>query len=372
VLVAIRVDASMTIGTGHTYRMLALADALTRNSHQVVFIARALKGNLLALISEQFPILTLPAPIQLQVSNGHCQHGNWLEVSYSQEIDDCKFALSEYLQEHQYARFDWIIADNYAIDCTWHNALSELTANIMQVDDLADRIHQCDLLLDQNYYQHMHERYTRWLPTNCHCLLGPQYALLRDEFAEQRNQLPPYSIRIEQKRVVVFFGGIDIDNETEKALVGLLAANTMDHFNIIIGQNNPHKNQIMALCSVFNERVTLHIQVFNMMELFAQAYLYVGAVGATTWERCVLALPGIVCSLALNQLQLAEDLVSVNGHIYLGEHLQLTSDDYKNAYVQAVSNKQALILQSNDCKTLINGLGCQKVVNTMVEIQSNA
>lgn len=370
-LVAIRVDASMTIGTGHTYRMLALATALQRNSHQVVFVARTLTGNLFSLISAQFTLIELPAPSQQQVHNRHCHHGDWLQVSYQQEISQCQQALDAFLANHSQDQFDWIIADHYAIDSTWHQAIAEYTRYVMQVDDLADRTHGCDLLLDQNFFQQMPLRYANKLPQKCQLLLGPTFALLREEFAIQRQRLKPYTSRLAQQHVVLFFGGVDTDNETYKALTGLLAAKSNDIFDVIIGQNNPHQTKLNALIQCHPNRIKLHIQISNMMEVFANGYLYVGAVGATTWERCVLGLPGIVCSLALNQRQLAEDLAGINGHTYLGEHKQLTAHDYQLAYEQALNNRQALTLQSQGCAALVSGQGCQQVVDTMAGIFAN-
>ncbi|MEZ9390260.1 hypothetical protein BCU13_013275 [Vibrio lentus] len=135
--------------------------------------------------------------------------------------------------------------------------------------------------------------------------------------------------------------------------------------------NNPHKQQLEALCAEHETRVTLHVQVKNMMDYFSDAYLYVGAVGATTWERCVLALPGIVCSVSDNQTQLAKDLHEIDGHCYLGLNSELSSQDYALAYQRFISQKERLLSQSSICGELVDGKGCERVVEHLEEISTN-
>lgn len=370
-LIAIRVDASLKMGTGHIFRMLTLAKQLERKGHEVVFVCRKLKGNLIAFVREDFPVIELAAPDdQVECSNTHCNHGSWLEVDYESEIDQSRNALIEFLSDRAESKFDWLIIDHYAIEKQYQIGLKSTYCFVMQVDDLADREHCVDLLLDQNYYCLGESRYDDLVLSPTIRLCGPQYALLRDEFSLTRSHLSPYQHRLEQGRVVLFFGGIDIANETMKALQGLLRVESTDHFDVIIGSNNPNKEQLQDFCVINADRVSLYIQVSNMMDYFAASYLYVGAVGATTWERCVLALPGLVCSVAHNQTQLAEDLNEINGHCYLGLNGQLTPDDYENAYRQLLTNVQPLVKQSEQCFQLVDGLGCERVVRQLEEISN--
>lgn len=58
----------------------------------------------------------------------------------------------------------------------------------MVIDDLANRKHDCDLLLDQNFYLDMNSRYEGLVPKHTKLLLGPKYALLREEFKLARKK----------------------------------------------------------------------------------------------------------------------------------------------------------------------------------------
>ena len=76
------------------------------------------------------------------------------------------------------------MVDHYALDVRWESAMRTQARHIMVIDDIADRQHDCDVLLDQNFYENMQTRYTGKVPPYCRLLLGPRYALLRDEFRE--------------------------------------------------------------------------------------------------------------------------------------------------------------------------------------------
>lgn len=348
--------------------MLTLAHRLKRNRHEVIFICRQLKGNLIDLVKNTFTVVELPEPCYSSQLSNHCVHAAWLEIDYKEEISQTKKAISELLIKRKKLILDWLIVDHYAIEQQFHTSLNMMSHYILQVDDLADRRHNVDVLLDQNYYQQGRLRYDNYISPSTLCLCGPQFALLREAFELKREQLPSYDSRLLGRKVVVFFGGIDIDNETQKALKGLLMVDSDDHIDIIIGMNNPHKAKIEAMCKINAERTSLYIQVNNMEDFFSSAYLYVGAVGATTWERCVLALPGIVCSVASNQVYLARDLHQINGHEYLGCNTQLQPEDYKQAYQHFLMNPALLRKQSDVCTRLVEGDGCNQVVRQLEEI----
>jgi hypothetical protein len=81
------------------------------------------------------------------------------------------------------AEADWLITDHYAIDFRWHAKLRGAVRRIMAIDDLADRAHDADLLLDQSDPTETAARYHGLVTRSCVLLLGPRYALLRSEFA---------------------------------------------------------------------------------------------------------------------------------------------------------------------------------------------
>ena len=233
---------------------------------------------------------------------------------------------------------DWLVVDHYGLDATWEHLLRPHVRKLMVIDDLANRPHDCDLLLDQNYYHDLDRRYHRLVPEQCVTLLGPAYVLLRPEFADarQRLRLRDGSVR----RILVFFGGSDPANQTQVAVEALKLLDRPDiGVDVVVGAANPNRDAIQAL---YNQlpNVTFHCQVSNMAELILNADLGVGAGGTAMWERCCLGLPTITVIFAANQERTTEDVAALGAIEYLGWSSQLRPEDYARAISGMIENPQ--------------------------------
>lgn len=366
--VALRVDASLTMGTGHVYRCLTLASQLRQHGHRVVFICRQLPGNLIDLITaHDFRVLRLSqGAMTTTTANDHCQHGDWLGVDYQQEIAQAAQVVDHYLGEIGCTQLDWLIIDHYGIEHRWHTAMRSRCRQVLQIDDLADRDFDCDILLDQNFYLNMDSRYDARCAAATTKLIGPKFALLNEMFGQLQSQLAPYPQRLTQGQVLFFFGGIDKDNETLKALKGVapLLRQYQLTGQVILGKHNPHQADVAAFCRDFGQ-LSLAVQVDDMARRMAHAFLYIGAVGATVWERCSLALPAITSTVALNQQALAESLSQIDAHLCLGPQQQTRSADYARAFITLMNSPERLQAQSSTVAQMVDALGCSRVVDVM-------
>ena len=130
------------------------------------------------------------------------------------------------------------------------------------------------------------------------------------------------------RRILVFFGGSDSTNQTQKVMMALGKLNRREiAVDVVIGATNPHRSQLQELCRLL-PKVVLHCQVSNMAELIGQADLGIGAGGVAMWERCFLGLPTITAALADNQVRTAEDVAGLGAIKYLGRCNSFTSSDY--------------------------------------------
>lgn len=300
--VAIRTDASLAIGTGHVSRCLALAEALRERGGEVAFLCRDLPGHRIDAIAQAgFPVHRLPA-----AENGPDApdpaatppHAGWLGVPWERDAQDCLAALGNWMP-------DWLVVDHYALDARWEAQLAPQVGRLLVIDDLADRAHAGDLLLDQNHRAGAADSYRSRVSPGCRLLLGPRYALLRPDFAAVRERRPERDGRT--RRVLVFLGGIDRPNLTDRAVRALLAlagdapadgdALAVD---IVIGPDNPHRaglEDLVAGVPGFHLRAGPQ----PMADLLAQADLAIGAGGISLWERAVLGVPSLVLGIADNQ-----------------------------------------------------------------------
>ena len=296
--IIIRADASVQIGTGHVMRCLTLADELRGRGAEIVFVCREFDGNLCGYIEEKgYIVRRLPVSNEQEHNiEGNLKHAAWLGADWQTDVEQVEDIIKGLNTPP-----DWLVVDHYALDERWERYLRTYVRKIMVIDDLADRVHDCDLLLDQNFYENLESRYDGLVPVWCKKLLGPKYALLRSEFREARKNLRKRDGHV--KRIMIFFGGSDPTNETTKALKAIRMLNRPDiAVDVVVGSANPHKDKINELCATM-KNVTYHCQISNMAKLMADADLFIGGGGSTTWERCCLRLPSLTLVVARNQAE---------------------------------------------------------------------
>lgn len=319
--VVFRTDASFEIGSGHVMRCLALSEALKNQGAEVEFICRKHQGNLINLISSQgFSVHALPVKNNLNQVNKDkkklLNHAEWLGASQQEDSEQC-YSILERINP------DWVIVDHYAIDKAWHKSLKPVYRKLMVIDDLADRRHSCDILLDQTYGRKTID-YEHLIPEKCRTLLGSHYALLRPEFARWRKYSLQRRSGTELKQLIITMGGVDIGNYTCKILKMISAINLPKDMVIIVvmGETSPHRSEVESMAKTMSYSTKIKVNVNNMAELMAKSDLAIGAAGSTTWERCCLGLPSIQMVIADNQKKIAE-LLEKAGVIKLLSDVQM-------------------------------------------------
>lgn len=330
--VIFRVDASIEIGTGHVMRCLTLAKLLRERGAEVSFICRELTGNLNDLIeTNEFNVHRLKSDSLNEDSIEQItDHSHWLTVHWESDALDTLVILKNEI------KIDWLIIDHYAIDQYWEKKIRTFVKKIMVIDDLADRKHVCHLLLDQNFYNNYKNRYEGLVPNDCLKLLGPQYVLLRSEFKNSRLKYRKRDGNI--NRILLYFGGIDLTNETTKALEAIYMLKEADiKVDVVVGSACPYINLIKKLCSGM-PNITFYCQVPNMADLMAKADLAIGAGGITTWERCYLGLPSITIITAKNQANVLTALNNVGAVWNIGYSEEVLPKDIFKKISEALVN----------------------------------
>jgi len=304
--VVFRVDASLIMGIGHVMRCLTLAQILKENNASVEFICRKHEGNLIDKIrSNNFTVYELGLSGENKIDT-KLSHSHWLGVTQKQDANECINILKT-------EKTDWLIVDHYAIDEDWHRELKPFCEKLMVIDDLADRKHRCDILLDQTFGRQQ-EDYSARIPRGCELLLGSKYALLRPEFAKWRAYSLERRSKPEFKQLLINMGGTDPDNITGKVIERLQTAKLPKdvEITIVMGKTAPHLARVITGANKLPYRSEVKVDVDNMAELMANADIAIGASGATTWERCCLGLPTIQLITAYNQEFIASKLNKIN------------------------------------------------------------
>ena len=214
--IAFRTDASLDIGTGHVMRCLTLAALLQEAGATCRFICRDHPGNLIELIRTRgFEVQTLARQKTVQdTESAQETYADWLGANWETDAQQTETALGDII-------VDWLVVDHYALDTGWEKQLRSTCRGLMVIDDLANRNHDCDLLLDQNLGR-VASDYANLVPQNCALLIGPAYALLRPEFSAHRQASLARRNAANLKRLLITMGGVDKDNATGKILTALM------------------------------------------------------------------------------------------------------------------------------------------------------
>lgn len=331
--VFIRADASNQIGTGHLVRCATLAQNLKELGYRITFLCLALSQELSNWMKER----------DLAVLEVH--------------DDRPPFPLGI-----EPGKDDWLIVDHYGWESSLESAHRSVFKRILVIDDLANRKHDCDLLLDQNYFSDAQSRYQNLVSNKCRLMLGPGYALLRPEYARLRQVSKPKNGTI--KRILVSLGGSDPNNDTALIMQGLAQLKLPNlKVEIIMGMASKNWNEIKHECD--NRGFECHRNVNDMAWRMMHADLFIGAGGATTWERLCLGLPSLVFAIAENQKEYSSALAQSGYQRYLGGREEIDADKISQAVEDLIASPDVCRLLSEKSRELVDGLGTARVADFM-------
>lgn len=358
--VVFRVDASYEIGIGHLMRCLTIADELSRRGTSILFICRDLKGNLADYICQRgydVSLLRRPA-VEYVASTDDVPHAAWLGVDWRQDVKDTVKAFS--------SAVDFLFVDHYGIDKRWQRQMREYAKSLVVIDDLADREHDCDFLLDQTYGR-VRNDYMHLVTEDCRLLLGSGYCLVRPEFSRLRAQ----ALEKRRKpqggyRILVFMGGMDSNNLTDLVLEGLnkITFNESITVDVILGRNAPHRKKVEESAQNHSLPVKVYLDVTNMAEFMACADLAIGSPGTASWERCCLGLPTLLIVGASNQEIIAEKMHSVNAAKNLGWYNHISADELARE-IRSMLQFDSLCKMSASAAVLCDGRGVTRLLQNL-------
>jgi UDP-2,4-diacetamido-2,4,6-trideoxy-beta-L-altropyranose hydrolase len=292
--IAIRVDASLQIGTGHLKRCLSLVQALQEQGVQPVLITRALDGvSAQVLRDSPCPVHWLPAPAGHV--DGLCNdeappHASWAGVSWGQDARETAGTLRA-------QRTDWLVVDHYAVDARWHDSLRDaLGCPLLVIDDTADRSLSADVLLDHNWDLDHRDRYAARLIREPRWLTGPRFALLAPAYRRASR----YRFNDTVRSLGIFMGGTDPGGITIRVLKACRTAGYSGAIEVVSTSANPHLLSMRTTCAA-SPGTTLTLDEPDLAAFFARHDLQIGAGGGATWERCCIAVPTIAIVVAVNQ-----------------------------------------------------------------------
>ncbi len=347
-MILVRVDSGYKIGIGHVMRCLNLCKFLNKYDN-INFICRNHDGNIISKILESFHTIILPLKI-----NTTLDHNTWLGTIWENDCNDIIKLINDNIWN-----VNLLIIDHYSIDYKWEIKIRPYINKILVIDDISNREHNCDYLLDQNLY--FENPYVNLVPKDCKIFLGLQYVILNENFKKIKsinNKLITHTlindklINDELKiRINISFWGSDIHNITEKIIDNIIKnKNKIKNFNdiifdIIVGASNKNYDNIKNKQLInFN----IYYSVDNMAELLNKTDLCIGATGSSIYERLYLKIPTIAITVADNQINIAKNLDKIDIIKYIGHYNNINYDSliyYINNYNEIIVEDQIINLE---------------------------
>lgn len=357
--IAVRTDASAEIGTGHLMRCLTLADALKQAGGDVEFLCAPATEPWRALVESRGHRFT---PLRLDHGRAASEpnalrHAGWLPWGQAADAAATVQALPEPI--------DWLVIDHYAIDHRWERQMRGRARRILAIDDIADRRHDVDMLLDHNPQDEAGGRYNGLLPEGARRLIGPRYALLRPDFAAARAKGLPRDGSV--RRINLFMGGIDAAGATLVALAALSEDDLRSiPLDVVVGGAAPHLSAIRRVATT-RDNTALHIDASNIADLFAGADLAVGAGGVAALERCCVGLPAITMSVATNQEPGLAQLAAAGAVHHVGRFDDVTPAKLAAEVRSFLGEPEILTSLSQSARALVDGRGVERVAARLLK-----
>ncbi|MFP5428331.1 MAG: UDP-2,4-diacetamido-2,4,6-trideoxy-beta-L-altropyranose hydrolase [Gammaproteobacteria bacterium] len=359
--IVFRADSSLSIGSGHIMRCLTLAEELRDRGSSCHFICRDHVGNINQMVRERgFALHELATteheiPVQALTAPAHLV---WLGSTQEADGAACSSLLAE-------IGADIVVVDHYALDAVWETIVLPYCTRLVVIDDLADRLHSSDVLIDHNLGREP-QHYDALVPTGCKLLCGPGYALLRPEFVKLRSLSLARRAGSGLHSITVSMGGVDAPDATSKVLRALgqcvLPANST--ICVLMGGTAPLIANVRREAGRLPWKTEVQVAVDNVGEILANSDLVIGAVGGSAWERCALGVPSVMVILAENQRTGALALAEQGAALLLGEVGDI--EDRLHGVLASLQEGEMLARLSSAAAALVDGCGVLKVADEIL------
>jgi len=334
-ILLVRADAAVTSGTGHVMRCLALAQAWQHAGGDVIFaIAQSTVAIQERLRSETVKVVAI-----------HGVPGSAEDMQ--QTIDAALFHKAE-----------WLVVDGYHFDAHYVSELQNVLS-LLVIDDNGElESYSSELVLNQNVHARA-EMYAKRAPST-RLLLGPRYALLRNEFTAYRN----WARKVPERgtRILLTMGGSDPKDLTPRIL-SALADLSIDNLQIrvVVGGSAENRSGVAEKAERFPGRVEVMSNVANMAESMVWADLAIAGAGTTCWEMCLLGVPAILVVVAENQRFIAQHLARIGAAVNAGPAESLDCSFLAQITAELLGSGDRQLEMSQSARQLVDGLGSDRV-----------
>ena len=260
--------------------------------------------------------------------------------------------------------FDLAVFDHYGIDRGTETKMRRLARRLAAIDDLGDRDHDVDVLIDTAPGQ-APGRYTGLVPVGTLVLQGTDYAMLRSAFVANRRAASS-SAATGGFRILVALGAVDSRNVTCRVLEALAGVAGIQHVTAVLGRSAPHVDSVRTLAASLPFPARLIEGVDDMAGLILQHDLGIGAPGVSAFERACLGLPQALIQIADNQAMVGAGLAASGSAVVLGSAERLGLAEISTAISNLLTTPDRLQRLGAAGRATVDGRGAERVAAILI------
>lgn len=310
--VVVRADAGVDLGVGHIVRCSALLQRLGVGPDSAVLLTRSVTPTVHQMVDEI----------------------GWQLRLLGDQVDEVADAAATLKVLDEFRDVDLLVVDHYSLGASWEQAVRGGVERLVVIDDLADRPHSCDLLIDPTLSDNRAAGYRELVDEDATLLLGPAYALLSPEY----DHLAPGARNGEIHSWLVYLGGAIGRDDLATLLTAFQSLDDSESsITVVLGRAFARAETVKILAESL-PRVSVVEWTDRMPELLLAADCAIGATGGAQWERCAAGLPTLTVLTADNQKHDAAAFEAAGATRHLGPLASMTIEDWRSALEWAHSH----------------------------------
>ena len=355
--IAFRMDAAPHMGLGHVMRCVTLSKVMRQRGWRTHFITRRSHAIDYAMFDIPREYLHFLPDVSFQFNRE--DPSSWLGDVVHEDAEQTIAIL-------QRLRVDHVCVDHYAIDAVWESAVAKQGRVLLAIDDIFNRQHETSILVDQNFGR-LPQHYIDLVGENTKLLLGSQFAIIREEFCDLREENAAVGQkRLGHRSIVISLGGVDLENHTLSFAVMLMSSGDFDEYDLhlIVTDANPHKEDLKAFVAGNSDRCQLFVSPSNYARLVQECQFVIGAAGSSSWERCCLGKATALCIFAENQRSICESLAAAGAAMAVYDYRldDRSSDFLPNMQSFLAADK---LQMESVARSLVDGRGASRIIDAI-------
>jgi len=352
--VCFRCDANSTIGFGHFYRCLSLADALSELAISCTFLMENAPKSIISIIKESAHRLLNCTVDESTEQLAHVKNAEKWIITLQRNNVTCNL----------------LIVDYYKVEQQWITIVKPSVVNVMILNDSGKKWRDVDIIWDASSMGIKDYQPISSSDDATTFLLGPQYSLLRKEFQNKLIKTPCNKLSNTNNpfQLLITIGATDPLNTTKKLLKWLQVLIFDIQINVLSTSANVH---IKNLITIYNDKpVNFFIDRTNIAEIMSSQDLIITAAGNMMWEAFSLGKPCAILNTCDNQTRNVALVTGQMRDVYLGKETDLDELNVVHLLHELVNDSDKLSLLSLQALNICDGQGANKTAKIIAnEIQ---